>query len=243
MRSNRGRGKNTPMRWRRINEASAPGWLPRWSRGKELTCQCRKRKKSRCNPWVGKIPYSGKWQPILVFLPGKSQGQRSLAGHRPRSHKDSDTTEWLSTCPGVRTIKYYSSTRSETSTWLGEFSLSVPGSWWGFVWREARAGFVRTGGLYARFWEKTREKEKGSAEERISEDTEYRALAAEVERGARKALEGRRKLMTKECPAPINLKAAPEGFISINKEKGRGRNSLPLLNLACSLFLHVLLTL
>ena len=31
-----------------------------------------------------------------VFLPGKSHGQRSLAGCSPRSHKESNTTEQLS---------------------------------------------------------------------------------------------------------------------------------------------------
>ena len=31
-------------------------------------------------PWVGKIPWRRSWQPIPVFLPGKSHGQRSLAG-------------------------------------------------------------------------------------------------------------------------------------------------------------------
>ena len=35
------------------------------------------------DPWVGKIPWSGKWQPTAVFLPGKFHGQRSLAGHSP----------------------------------------------------------------------------------------------------------------------------------------------------------------
>ena len=35
------------------------------------------------SPWVGKIPWSRKWQPTPVFLPGESQGQRSLAGHSP----------------------------------------------------------------------------------------------------------------------------------------------------------------
>ena len=30
--------------------------------------------------WVGKIPLTRKWQPTPVFLPGKSLGQRSLAG-------------------------------------------------------------------------------------------------------------------------------------------------------------------
>ena len=34
-----------------------------------------------------------KWQPTPVFLPGESQGQRSLTGYRPVGHKESDTTE------------------------------------------------------------------------------------------------------------------------------------------------------
>ena len=32
---------------------------------------------------VGKIPWRMKWQPTPVFLPGKFQGQRSLAGYSP----------------------------------------------------------------------------------------------------------------------------------------------------------------
>ena len=39
------------------------------------------------NPWVGKIPWQRKWQPTLVFLPGKSVGQRSLEGYNPRVAK------------------------------------------------------------------------------------------------------------------------------------------------------------
>ena len=38
-------------------------------------------------------PWSGKWQPTPVFLPGKFHGQRSLAGCSPGGHKESDTTE------------------------------------------------------------------------------------------------------------------------------------------------------
>ena len=33
-------------------------------------------------PRLGKIPWMRKWQPALVFLPGKSPGQRSLMGYR-----------------------------------------------------------------------------------------------------------------------------------------------------------------
>ena len=35
-------------------------------------------KRCRFDPWVRKIPWSRKWQPTPVFLPGKSHGQRSL---------------------------------------------------------------------------------------------------------------------------------------------------------------------
>ena len=31
------------------------------------------------DPWIGKIPWRRAWQPTLVFLPGESYGQRSLA--------------------------------------------------------------------------------------------------------------------------------------------------------------------
>ena len=33
------------------------------------------------NRWVRKIPWRRKWQPTSVLLPGKSHGQRSLAGY------------------------------------------------------------------------------------------------------------------------------------------------------------------
>ena len=35
------------------------------------------------------------WQPTAVLLPGKSHGQRSLAGYSPWGRKESDTTEQL----------------------------------------------------------------------------------------------------------------------------------------------------
>ena len=69
-----------------------PG-LPGWHSGKESTCQFRRYRRRRFKPWVRKILWSRKWQPIL-FLPEKSHGQRSLVGYRSR--KESDMTEWLS---------------------------------------------------------------------------------------------------------------------------------------------------
>ena len=52
-------------------------------RGRESSRQCRRRWFS---PWVGKIHWRRKWQPNLLFLPGKPHGQRSLAGLRRGGH-------------------------------------------------------------------------------------------------------------------------------------------------------------
>ena len=45
-----------------------------WLSGKESPCQYRRCRRSRLDPWVGKIPWRRKWQPTPVFLPGKSHG-------------------------------------------------------------------------------------------------------------------------------------------------------------------------
>ena len=49
----------------------------------KISLKCRRRKRCVFNLWVGKIPWSRKWQATPVFLPGKSHGQRSLAGYSP----------------------------------------------------------------------------------------------------------------------------------------------------------------
>ena len=42
------------------------------------------------DPWVGKIPWTRKWQPTPVFLPEESHGQRSLAGSSPWGRKEEE---------------------------------------------------------------------------------------------------------------------------------------------------------
>ena len=37
--------------------------------------------------WAGEDPWRKAWQPTPVFLPGESQGQRSLAGCSPESQR------------------------------------------------------------------------------------------------------------------------------------------------------------
>ena len=62
--------------------------LPWWLGGKECTCKCRR---WGFNLWVGKIPWRRKWQPIPMFLPGKSHEQKSLEGYTPHGVEKSHT--------------------------------------------------------------------------------------------------------------------------------------------------------
>ena len=64
----------------------------RWPSGIESACQCRRCKKCSFDPWVGKISWRRKWQPMPVFLPGEFHEQRSLVGG-----KESDRTEYACT--------------------------------------------------------------------------------------------------------------------------------------------------
>ena len=48
--------------------------------GKESSCQGRRQ---RFESWLWEIPWRRNWQHTPVFLPGKSHGQRSLAGYSP----------------------------------------------------------------------------------------------------------------------------------------------------------------
>ena len=67
--------------------------LPGWCSGKESVGQCRRHRRHRFRPWVGKILWRRKWQLAPVFLPGKVHEQRSLVGYSLWGHKESDTTE------------------------------------------------------------------------------------------------------------------------------------------------------
>ena len=50
-------------------------------------------------PGRGRCPGEENGNAFLYFLPGKSHGQRSLAGYSPWGHKESDETEHAHTMP------------------------------------------------------------------------------------------------------------------------------------------------
>ena len=69
-----------------------------WCSDKESACQCRRH---GFDPWVGKIPWSRKWQPNPEFLPGKSMGRGA----------------WQATVHGV--TKSWTQLRKHTYTYTG----------------------------------------------------------------------------------------------------------------------------
>ena len=80
-------------------DADSRGWgarggeqTPRWLRGKESACQCRRHRRCGFSPWVRKFPWR-KWQPTPILLPGKFHGQRSLVGYSLWDCKELDMTE------------------------------------------------------------------------------------------------------------------------------------------------------
>ena len=88
--------------------------LPRW------------RKKRRFDPWVGKIPWRRKWQSTLVFLPGKSHGQRSLAGYSPWGRNETQTERLTLSLYLVLHVVDQDSFLNIPSSWLLHISI------WGF---------------------------------------------------------------------------------------------------------------
>ena len=58
--------------------------FPGGAGGKEPTCQYKRHERCEFDPWVRKIPWKWAQQPTPVVLPGKSHGQRTLAGYSPQ---------------------------------------------------------------------------------------------------------------------------------------------------------------
>ena len=107
--------------------------LPMWFSGKESTCQCRRHRRCRFDPWVRKIPWRRKWQHIPVFLPRESHGQRSLVGYSPWGHKESDMTEWLHFLsfhftPGLggSVVKNQPAVQETQEMWVGSLGQEDP---------------------------------------------------------------------------------------------------------------------
>ena len=73
---------------------------------KEPACQCRRHKRHRFDPWVGKILWKRAQKPTPVFLPRESHEQWSLMGYSPKGHRvKQDWSELARTHPHNKLIK------------------------------------------------------------------------------------------------------------------------------------------
>ena len=83
-------------------------------------------KRHRFDSWVRKIPWSRKWQPTGVFLPGESHEQRSLVGYSQWGPKELDTTEHTCICI----------LRNHIPVWKNNTRSRISGGWdhWGPSW-------------------------------------------------------------------------------------------------------------
>ena len=67
--------------------------FPGGTNGKEHACQCRRLKRHGFYPQVRRIPWQRAWQPTPVFLPGRTNRQKSLVGYSPQGRKELDMIE------------------------------------------------------------------------------------------------------------------------------------------------------
>ena len=70
-------------RLRKLRKSKVRQWLS----GKESASQCRRHKRCRFDPWVGKVPWRWKCNPLQYSCLGKSHRQRCLAGYSPGGYK------------------------------------------------------------------------------------------------------------------------------------------------------------
>ena len=97
--------REVTCRWFLVFIGWIRGLIPGGSDGKSICLQCGR---PGFDPWVGQIPWRRKWQPTPVLLPGKSHGQRSLAGCGP----------WV----------------AKSRTQLRDFTFTFRGLKWGCDW-------------------------------------------------------------------------------------------------------------
>ena len=116
------------------------------------TCQYRRCRRHRFDPWVRKIPWIRKWQPTPVFFPGKFHGQRSLADYSPCGHRvhhdwvtEHACMKWY---PIVVLICISLIIISVDSLFM--FLLAICVSWWKCLFRSSSIFWL--GWIFLKYW-------------------------------------------------------------------------------------------
>ena len=102
-----------------LTQVQGRDWgFPGGTSGKKPACQCRRQRRGRFIPWVGKIPWRRAWQLTPVFLPGESHGPKNLAGYSLA--KSQTQLKWLSrhTCSRRLSFLYSQDCRCASSSFI-----------------------------------------------------------------------------------------------------------------------------
>ena len=75
------------------NDSTGVPWWLSGLKKKKRHLKCSSHRRLGFDHWVEKIPWRRTWQPIPIFSPGKSHGQRRLEGYSPLGCKESDRAE------------------------------------------------------------------------------------------------------------------------------------------------------
>ena len=102
----------------RILEWVASPW---WLRQYRICLQFRRH---GFNHQVGKIPWRKEWQPIAVFLPGKSHGRSCMAGYSSQGYKELDMAEHKYTQHNTSN-KHFLLSHGVWSWWIGSFTTAI----------------------------------------------------------------------------------------------------------------------
>ena len=102
------------------------GGFPGGLSQKESTCNSGHTGELGLIPGSGRFSWRRKWPPTPVFLPGESQGQRSLAGYRPWGHSESGTTErlWTPWAGATPLLKVASGASAKSRRGISTFNCS-----------------------------------------------------------------------------------------------------------------------
>ena len=138
--------------------------FPGGTSGKESAYQCRRCQRCVFSPSVEKIPWSRKWQPTPVFLPGEFHGQRFIILSTQMKNKHTQNKDNIFNLT-VQYLEKYSSTVQQLAHGLAssEQARCVTGggrrgerweSWRIVSNRRQRAScnFMHTGCWWHRFW-------------------------------------------------------------------------------------------
>ena len=135
----------------RLSSISLPWWLS----GQQFVCQYMRHRRHQFDPWVERIYWRRKWQPLPVFLPGKSHGQRSLEGYIVFGVAKSRTwlSNWTLTSKGSNWVNHayimrpsWNPKRKEFGFWRasGVVNLGIWGEWHAWREQETRIPFLHT---------------------------------------------------------------------------------------------------